>query len=309
MHSPVLSEREAVMKQSKRTIAIFMAPAVILFAVVFVYPVIRTIAMSLFEVKGITADSSTWGWVGLDNYSSLLSTRIFRICMTNFVKIWLFAGLATLSLALLLAVILTSGIVGQKFFRAVVYMPNVISGVALGYMWLLYVFNPNYGFLYKLFTRLGLDGAASFSWLSADHKFLSMCIAYVFTGVGYYMLMYITGIEKIPRDYYESATLDGANGLYKFFYITLPLLKGVIGTSLTLWTSRVMGFFALSQIFGGAETYVPMRYVYELLFGTAEEATELKVGKAAAVAVVMTITVTIISTVMKYTIKDENHEI
>ena len=139
--------------------------------------------------------------------------------------------------------------------------------------------------------------------------FLSMCIAYVFSGVGYYMLMYISGIEKISKDYYESATLDGANALQKFLHITLPLLKGVVGTSVTLWTSRVMGFFALSQIFTATETTVPMKYVYNLLFGSSDEVTELKVGKAAAAAVVMTVTVTIISIIIKRSIKDENYEI
>ena len=91
--------------------------------------------------------------------------------------------------------------------------------------------------------------------------------------------------------------------------ITLPLIKGVVGTSITLWTSRVMGFFALSQIFTGTTTYVPMKYVYQLLFGNAEEAASLKVGKAAATAVIMTLVVTVISSIMKRAIKDENYEI
>lgn len=301
--------KEGFMKQSKRTIALFMAPSLILFAIVFVYPVIRTLLMSFYEVPGITADSSTWSWVGGTNYNSLMSTRLFQISMINFVKLWIFTGIATLVLALLLAVILTSGIVGQKFFRAVIYMPNVISGVAVGYMWLLYVFNQDYGLLKTLFGKLGLDAAASFQWLSVDNLFLSMCIAYVFNGVGYYMLMYISGIEKISKDYFEAAILDGATAFQQFFMITLPLIKGVIGTSVTLWTSRVMGFFALSQIFTGTTTFVPMKYVYQLLFGTADEASQLKVGKAAAAAVVMTLVVTVISTIMKHAIKDENYEI
>ena len=298
------------MKQSKGTIAVFMAPAVILFAIAFVYPVVRTFSMSFHEVANITADSATWKWNSINNYVDLLNTRLFRISMLNFVKLWIFTGIATLALAMLLAVVLTSGIVGQKFFRAVIYMPNVISGVAIGYMWLLYVFNADYGLLHSLFSALGWEKAANIQWLGVGgNVFLSMCIAYVFSGVGYYMLMYISGIEKISKDYYESATLDGANALQKFLHITLPLLKGVVGTSVTLWTSRVMGFFALSQIFTATETTVPMKYVYNLLFGSSDEVTELKVGKAAAAAVVMTVTVTIISIIIKRSIKDENYEI
>lgn len=297
------------MKQSKRTIAAFLFPAIALFAIVFIYPVVRTVSMSFFKVGNITAESSTWDWVGISNYIRLSNTKIFLISMMNFAKIWLFAGIATIILALLLAVILTSDIVGQKFFRAVIYMPNVIAGIAMGYMWLLYVYNVDYGLIHSVMSKLGFEKLASYQWLSSENMFLSMCIAYIFNGVGYYMLMYISGIEKISLDYYESATLDGANIFQKFFYITLPLIQGVIATSMTLWTSRVMGFFALSQIFSSATTYVPMLYVYQLLFGTAEEATELKVGAAAAAAVLMTVCVTIISSFIKWQIKDENFEI
>ena len=297
------------MKQSKRSILIFMAPAMILFAMMFVYPVIRTALMSFFRVKSVTSPVSTWGWAGLENYIKLFNTPLFITSVKNITKIFITSGIACLGTALLLAIILTQNLKGQRFFRAIIYMPNVIAAVAVGYMWLLYVFNPKFGMLTSLFSALGLTHMANFQWLSADHMFLSMSIAYCFSNAGYFMMTYIAGIEKIPEDYYEAATLDGANVFQKFAKITLPLIKGVLGTSLVLWTSKTMGFFALAQVFGGVATYTPMMYAYETLFGSEISADSMNTGVAAAAACIMTTVVVIVSTISRKSVKDEGYEL
>lgn len=240
----------------------------LLFCLIFIYPVSRTAIMSFFSVKSVTSAASTWSWAGLDNYIKLFHTPLFITSVKNIGKIWLYCGIACLGLAIVLAIILTSDLRGQKFFRAIIYMPNVIAAVAVGYMWLLYVYNAKFGLFHSLFTALGWESMANFQWLGTDHMFLSMCIAYVFSNVGYFMLMYIAAIEKISPDYYEAATIEGANVFDKFFHITLPLIKGVLGTSLVLWTTKTMGFFALAQVFGGVSTYTPMIYTYQTLFGS-----------------------------------------
>ena len=206
------------MKQTKASILYFMGPAMLLFCLIFIYPVSRTAIMSFFSVKSVTSAVSTWSWAGLDNYIKLFHTPLFITSVINIGKIWLYCGIACLGLAIVLAIILTSGLRGQKFFRAIIYMPNVIAAVAVGYMWLLYVYNAKFGLLHSLFTALGWKSMANFQWLGTDHMFLSMCIAYVFSNVGYFMLMYIAAIEKISPDYYEAATIEGANIFDKFFF-------------------------------------------------------------------------------------------
>jgi multiple sugar transport system permease protein len=297
------------MKQTKTSILIFMGPAVLLFMLVFAYPVIRTSLMSLFNVQSVNSAVSTWSFTGIGNYSKLFNTRLFLISLGNIGKIWLFCGIATLGLGLILAIILTQGIYGQKFFRAAIYLPNVIAAVAVGYMWLLYVFNNRFGLMRSLFTTLGMKEMAGYQWLSAEHMFLSMCIAYVFSNTGYFMLMYIAGIEKISLDYYEAATIEGANVFQKFFHITLPLLSGVLGTSLVLWTTKTMGFFALSQVFSNVSTITPMVYTYQTLFGSEISADSVNAGVAAASAVVMTVVVMAVSMISKRTVKDEGYEL
>ena len=89
----------------------------------------------------------------------------------------------------------------------------------------------------------------------------------------------------------------------------MPLLKGVFRTAIVLWTTRTMGFFALSQVFAGVNTYTPMLFTYQTLFGTEVASESVNAGMAAAAAVLMTVTVGIISTTLNHLIKDENYEI
>ncbi len=297
------------MKQTKRSIAIFLGPAALLYVLVFFYPVVRTTMMSFFEMRGISSPMKEWTFAGLKNFNKLFHTQLFLISMKNIGKIWLYTGIATLGFALLLALILTQGLKFQKFFRASVYLPNVIAAVAIGYMWLLYVFNNKFGLLTTLFKLLGWEKMAQFQWLSGNNMFLSMCIAYVFSNTGYFMMMYIAAMENISRDYYDSAHIEGANVFQRFLYITLPLIKGVLGMSAVLWTTRTIGFFALAQVFSNTSTFTPMLYTYRTLFATEAGSESVNPGVAAASAVVMTLTAVIVSQGLKHLIKTENYEI
>lgn len=161
-------------------------------------------------------------------------------------RIWLLGGIATLTLALLFAVILCSGVRFKKFFRAAIYLPNIISAVALATMWIQYVFNYDFGMLNGILKEFGLD---SIKWLGSDMKFWSMLLAYIFGATGYFMLIFISGIERIPVDLYEASTIDGAGKVRQFFSITMPLLKGITKTNITFWTITTTSFFLWSKMF------------------------------------------------------------
>lgn len=301
--------KEGKMKQTKRSIAIFMAPAVSLMLLIFLYPSLRTAFMSLFNVKNVTTPFSEWKFIGFGNFLQLFRTPLFVRSMFNIFNIWVWCGVATMLLSLLFALAFTKELRFKKFFRMIVYLPNVIATIAVGYMWLLYVYNSQFGLLTTVFSRLGLKALASYQWLASDHMFLSMCIANVFGNVGYFMMMYIAGIEKIPIDYFEAASLEGANSFQRFWYITLPLTKGVFRTAIILWTTRTMGFFALSQVFTGISTFTPMLFTYLTLFGTDVASDSVNAGMAAAAALLMTSVVVIVSSIFNCAIKDENYEI
>ena len=302
------SKKGAFMKQTKRSVLIFMMPAVVLMIVIFLYPTLRTIIMSMFNAKSVTTPLADWNFVGFDNFVKLIETPLFVRSMANIGKIWIYNGIATLVLSMLFALAFTKDIRFKKFFRTIVYLPNVIAAIAVGYMWLLYVYNSRFGLLTTTFSKLGLTKLAEFQWLSSDNMFLSMCIANVFGNVGYFMMMFIAGIEKIPTDYFEAASLEGATGSQRFWHIIFPLTKGVLRTAIVLWTTRTMGFFALSQVFAGVNTYTPMLFTYQTLFGTEVASESINAGMAAAAAVLMTVIVVCVSLILNRAIKDESYD-
>lgn len=290
-------------------IVLFLTPAVLAFCLMFLYPVTRTVIMSLFAVKNVTDPVSSWQFVGLQNFIDVISNVTFRRAMMNILRIWFVGGVFTLSISLLFAVILTSGIKGKRFFRAVIYLPNVVSAVALAIMWTQYVFSSKYG----LFNHvIKLFGGKAINWMSSDMKFWSMLIAFIFGAVGYYMLIFLSGIERIPADLYEAATIDGASKVGQFRHITLPLLRSVFKTNLTFWTINTITFFVWSKMFSPVDsemsTMAPIVYMMNLVFG-GKGITETKAGSGAAVGVLLALCVLVAFTLFNVLIKDDEIEL
>ncbi len=271
------------MKKNKAAIAIFITPALLFFLVIFAYPILRTLVMSFFRVESVTAPLASWAPVGIDNYLKLYNTELFRTSMWNLFRIWAIGGIVVMSLALLFAVVLNSGIRFKKFFRAVIYLPNVISAVALATMWLQYVFNTRYGLLTNFFKWLGWQSLASIQWTAPEYMFYSLLFAYCFGMVGYHMLIFSSGIEKIPQDIYEASTIDGASKPQQFRFVTMPLLRGVIKTNITMWSITSVSFFVWSQLFSTVtasnQTITPMVYMYLQVFGAGNVITERNAGQ------------------------------
>jgi len=296
------------MKKNKLMIFLFIMPAVLCLLFMFVYPVTRTVIMSFFRVESLTASTDTWSFYGLQNYTKIFNSTGFRQALVNMVRIWFAGGLITLSLSMLMAVILTSGIRGAKFFKAAIYMPNIISAVALATMWIQYVFHFDYGLLNEI---VQLFGGEKVKWLGSDLKFWAMLGAFIFGSVGYYMLIYISGIDGIPKDLYEAATLDGANKVAQFTKITLPLMKGIIRTSITFWSINTTTFFLWTKMFSSVNTegstIVPVVYLYDTVFG-GTGIVERDAGAGAAVGVVLTLIIIAIYVVMNKLLKETDLE-
>lgn len=296
------------MKKNKLMIFLFIMPAVLCLLFMFVYPVTRTVIMSFFRVESLTASADVWSFNGLDNYIKIFNSTGFRQAMKNMVRIWFVGGIITLALSMLMAVVLTSGIRGAKFFKAAIYMPNIISAVALATMWIQYIFHFDYGLLNEI---VQLFGGEKVKWLGSDLKFWAMLGAFIFGSVGYYMLIYISGIEGIPADIYEAATLDGANKVNQFTLITLPLMKGIIRTSITFWSINTTTFFLWSKMFSSVNTegstIAPVVYLYDTVFG-GTGIVERDAGAGAAVGVVLTLIIIAVYIIMNKVLKDTDLE-
>jgi multiple sugar transport system permease protein len=263
--------------------------------------------MSFFKIGNVTAAMSEWEFTGFANYIKLINTPVFMTACTNLLKIWFFGGIIVMTLALLFAAILNSGIKAKKFFRAVIYLPNIVSAVALAIMWQQYVYSNQYGLLKPLSDALG------FAWLDTDHKFMSLLIAYCFGMVGYHMLIFLSGIESIGTQYFEASTIDGANKIMQFRYITLPLLKGCFKTNITMWSISSVGFFLWSQLFSNVTTdtavITPMVYLYMQTFGAGNTVTERNAGLGAAIGILLAIFVVIVFWVCNSLFKNDDLEL
>ena len=248
----------------------------------------------------------------MSNYINSFGDPMFIASMKNLAKLWLIGGIGVMLIALMFAVILTSGLRGSKFFRSVIYLPNLISAVAMGTMWLYFVLSKeDFGLLNSI---VGLFGGENVLWVDPEHKFGSMLLAYSFGMVGYHMLIFMSGIERIGVDFYEAATIEGANVFHKFFRITLPLLRGSIRTNLVMWTVSSVGFFIWGQVFDTVnlsyQTVMPLNYMYELVFGASNASQAVRSsGVGAAIGVMMAVIVVLVFGLTNFIVKNDDVEL
>lgn len=293
-------------------IIVFLFPAVFLYGLIFFYPTVKTIIMSFFKMGSISDKMSDWVFNGFGNYNNLLNSQLFMQSLKNIFFIWLIGGIIIFFFAMLFAVILTSGVKLKSFFRSIIYLPNVVSAVAMATMWIHYIYNSKYGLLKSIFSLFRMDKLAAMQWTSPNNIFMALVIAYSFGMVGYFMLIFMAGIERIPSDFYEAATIDGANIFQQFFYITLPLLTDVIRTNIVLWTINAIGFFVWSQLFSPlipeTGTITPMVYMYQEVFGGNTVVLDRNVGNGAAVGVILTLIIVLSFIITNILFKDKKIE-
>ena len=212
------------------TIFLFLLPAITLFLLFVVYPILQSVYYSLFNWKGF---GPAVDFVGLENYKNILSDMVFLKALKNGLLIVLFSLVFQLPLSLLLAVLVGRDLPGRVFFRTVFFMPYVLSEVITALMWL-FIYNPDpeLGFINAAVVFFG--GEAQ-TWLaSTDLVMPAIFVALTWKYFGFHMLLYLTGLQNIPQEVEEAGRIDGANTFQNFFYITLPLLASTIRTSVYL---------------------------------------------------------------------------
>ncbi len=280
-------------------IILFLLPATLLYAFFFLLPAARAFYYSAFDWSGFGEEMD---FVGLQNYVKLLTNDpIFWQSMGNTLKILFVGGAAVFTLAFLLASMLNSIPRGKKFFRAMIFMPNVIAVIALTTLWAFAVYSPITGMLPNIFKALGMERAASFLWMSADHIFWSMLIAIIWIEVGFYVVLLLAGMDKIPVEYYEAARLEGANQWKQFWSITLPLMWDVVTIAVVLWSISAIKVFEFPYAFMGPTTnshvYTVGVYLYVMGFGKRDPIYQL--GYATAIGVIMLFLVVVVSTLIR----------
>lgn len=285
------------MRISKRFILFFLFPASALYLAFFLVPTFQALIYSLYDWSGFGSDMR---FIGLGNFQELLEDRLFWTSIGNTIGILVVGGVIIFALAFIMTMMISSGIRGKKFFRGVIFLPNIIAVIALTTLWG-YMYTPNTGLLASLFKIIGLDSLAKFTWMGPDTIFMSMMIAIIWIEVGFYVVLLLAGVDKIPPDFFESAKLDGATQLQQFWYITVPLLWDVISIGLVLWSIHAVKIFEFPFSFTGLEpntsSYTVGVYLYILGFGQRQPIYRL--GYATAIGVMLLLVVLLIVLVIR----------
>lgn len=261
-------------------IILFLIPAIILFVAFFVYPVGFLAISSLTKWDGLSSPE----FIGLKNYVRLFDDKNFITSIKNNILWSCSGGFIHVPMAVLAALLLSKKPKGWKFFRTVYFFPNIISLIAISMMWIA-IYNPMYGALNGLLGILGLEHLQT-NWLgNPDTAFPALICHWIFN-VGYFMVIILAQITTISKDYYEAAEIDGADGIKKDIYITIPLIKEAIFTCMTL--SMVNGLKHFETVYimtnGGPNNRTSMLSLY--LF---KQISNFKYGLANASGVILMI--------------------
>ncbi len=285
------------MRISNRFIILFLLPASALYLFFFLVPTIQALVYSFYDWSGFGTDMR---FIGFANFQELLNDRLFWKSMGNTIAILIVGGIIVFALAFIMTMMISSGMRGKKFFRGVIFLPNIIAVIALTTLWG-YMYTPNNGLLASFFKLIGLNDMAKFTWLGPDTIFASMMIAIIWIEVGFYLVLLLAGVDKIPPDFFESAKLDGANQFQQFRHITVPLLQDVIAIGMVLWSIHAIKIFEFPFSFTGLEpnpnSYTVAVYSYILGFGQREPIYRL--GYATAVGVMLLLVVILIVLIIR----------
>ncbi len=196
---------------------LLIGPMMLGFAVFFLFALIVSLGLSFTDWNVLASPN----WVGLDNYARLLSDTAFQQALRNTAVLSVPHVVLRIAFSLALAIALNSQIRFRAFYRTIFFIPVLTMPVATGTVWK-WLYDPSYGPINYALGQLGLPRPA---WLSNPNTALmAVVIVLLWSGVGYDMIIFLAGLQNIPRDYYEAAQLDGAGRWRQFRDITLPLL-------------------------------------------------------------------------------------
>lgn len=213
-------------KSLKKYFPIFVLPTLIAFVIAFIIPFVMGIYLSFTKFTTVT-DSK---WVGIKNYLTAFSNQDFLHALLFTTCFTVISVVSINLLAFLVAYFLTRGIKGSYFFRTLFFMPNLIGGIVLGYIWQV-IFN---GVFYNFNMTLTSN---------AENGFLGMIILMNWQMIGYMMVIYIAGFQNIPRDLIDAAKVDGVTPLKAMRHITLPLMMPSITINLFLTLTNSFKLF------------------------------------------------------------------
>ncbi len=265
---------------NKKTIAIFVLPALIIYSVFALIPIVYNVYLSFFETNLMEVNKFN----GLKNYIDLFHDGTFRKALLNNIIMVIGSLIAHMPLAMFFGNAIHRKIKGASFFQTVFFLPSVICGVAVGLTWT-FIYNGNYGLLNGLLKAIGL-GKYTQVWLSnAKIAIIMIIIVVMWQYVGYHMIIQLAAMRNIDAELFEAAEIDGATEWQQFKSITFPLLKPILKIDAVLIITGSLKYYDLVAVMtnGGPNhaTEVMSTYMYYQAFNI------LRYGYSATIGVVL----------------------
>lgn len=203
--------------------ALALAPAVLLFAIFNIYPLLYSGFLSVMDWNGFSPERT---FVGLDNYRAIFASSQFRNALTVTLKYTVGVTVLSVVLGLVIAVLLNADIRGRNIYRLIYFLPVVTSTVAAAVVWR-YLMTPGTGYADVFLRNLGLTPPSP-AWLrNPDWALRIVILVGVWKRLGFNIVVFLAGLQNIPKDFYEAATVDGAGTVQRFRHITVPLISPI----------------------------------------------------------------------------------
>lgn len=259
----------------------FVSPWLIGLTVFTAYPVFASLYYSFCDYSVLQSPV----WSGTENYRRLASDVVFWISLKNTLYYAVISIPLGIIVSLSLALLLNCEVVGTPLFRTIFYLPSIVPIVASSMLWL-WIFNGNYGLLnWALGPLFELFGRTPPSWLGDPEWSKPALIIMSLWGVGNSMVIYLAGLQDVPKELYESAEIDGAGTWSRFWHVTLPMISPV------LYFNLIMGIIGALQTFtqvfvmtGGAEGSPARSTLFYALYLFSTAFYDLRMGYASAMA-------------------------
>lgn len=265
-----------------------IAPLVIGFGIFFYLALAASLGISLTRWDILTPPE----WVGLNNYIQLFNDKVFWQTLWNTTRYTLLSVPLGLIVSLALALALNTRIRFRNIYRLIFFLPVLTMPVAISVVWK-WIYNPDFGILNQF---LSIFGAGRIRWVSdVNWAMISLVIMAIWMGTGYGMVIFLAGLQNIPREFYESAQVDGANGLQQLRFVTLPLLTPTI--FFNMLTSMISAFQVFDIIYtmtkGG-----PLNSTRSLVYNIYDDGFHFfRMGTASATAWILFIIILVITLV------------
>lgn len=274
-------------REQRIFLATFLGPPLLLYAVFVLLPAVNAFRYSLTRWDGL----STPVWVGLANFRKMAAgSSDFLPAIEHNLFLTFVPGVLTLSLALFFAYTIHQRVRGARLFRVSFFFPNVISGVAIALLWVLIYSTTDVGLLNNLLkwvahrTHPG-EAFSPIAFTQSTHLLWAIVPMIVWSSTGFFMVLFLAGMENIPETFYEAARLDGATPGRQFFHITLPLMWDVLSTGIIFLVVGGLKYFDAVWVMENGRPSPLTHTMSTLMYSKVFE--EYNVGYGTAIAVLL----------------------